>query len=127
MSLLSCLFLVMTLMACSAASPEKKIQVAKMMGSTDESMAKESLFGRGSLLQHKIKKMKKLITPIIGKKKGIRSKGLLFGIGSLIKQKMQNKKKLIQQKYRIKRKASKIEEPSWTLLNFLWKMVSECC
>jgi len=112
MSLLSCLLLVWTLMACSAASPGKNIQDVKIMASTDEAMARGSWFGIGSLIKQKIKNKKKLFTSIIGKKKSIKSKrslfGIgsqpLFGIGSLSKQKIQNKKKLIQQKIQNKKK-----------------------
>jgi len=100
------------LMACSAASPEKKIQEAKMNDSTDESMTRGSWFGIGSLIKQNIKNKRKLFTSVIGKKKGIKSKrslfGIgsqpLFGIGSLTKQKKQNKKKLIQQKIQNKKK-----------------------
>jgi len=104
LSLLSCLFLVLTLMSCSAASPEKKMQEAKMMAKKKQNK-------------------KKFVSTIIGKKKSIKNKravlnsaespkenyegkmmastqdsitrGLWFGIGSLINQKILNKKKFV--------------------------------
>jgi len=70
MSRLSCLLLVLTLMACSAASTKKEIKEGKVIASKDESMTRRSLFG-------------------------IKNRGSLFGIGSIIKNKIQNKKNLI--------------------------------
>jgi len=89
MSLLSCLLLVLTLMACSATTPEKNIQEANMMASTDESMTRGSWFGIGSLInqkiqnkkkliQQKIQNKKKIVSTIIGKRKSIFNKRAVF-------------------------------------------------
>ena len=98
MSRLSCLLLVLTLMACSAASTKKEIKEGKVIASKDESMVdsaappkedmdigkmlanadtsktRRSLFGIGRLIQQKINNKKKLFSTIVAKKKSIKNK-----------------------------------------------------
>merc|ERR1719319_1627403 len=55
----------------SATSPKREMEEVKMMASTDKSKARG--FNIGSLIQQKIKKKKKLIGTIFGKKKTIKN------------------------------------------------------
>ena len=86
MSSLSCLLLVLTLMACSAAStkrrsvvdstapPKEDMDKGKMLANEDTSKTRRSLFGIGRFIQQKIHNKKKLFSSIVAKKKSIKNK-----------------------------------------------------
>merc|ERR1719319_1540792 len=71
----------------SSKSPKNNDE-AKMMASTDESMARESWFGIGSLIKQKIQNKKKFVSSIIGKKKSIKNKRAVLDSAESTEEKM---------------------------------------
>jgi len=98
MTRLSWVLLFMTLMVCSATSPKKEMDEAKMLANTDESMTRGSWFNLslsydiGSLIKKKIQIKKKLISAIFGKKKTIKSRRAVLDSATSPKREMEEVK-----------------------------------